>query len=171
MDFERFTEKTKSYVQQAQTLAMRSKHQSLEPEHLLKVMLDDSEGTAVRLIQAAQNGNCVLDGRLGYEHGLEAPGQRRVLFDVLAVLIECRCTNHMQFAPRQRRFQHIPGIHRALGFARTDQRMELIEEKYYFSVTCLDFIKYRLKTLLEIPPGISPLPARRPDRGSSAACF
>ena len=53
MDFERFTEKTKSYVQQAQTLAMRSKHQSLEPEHLLKVMLDDSEGTAVRLIQAA----------------------------------------------------------------------------------------------------------------------
>jgi ATP-dependent Clp protease ATP-binding subunit ClpB len=53
MDFEKFTEKTKGFLQQAQTLAMRSGHPSLEPEHLLKVMLDDADGVAVKLIRAA----------------------------------------------------------------------------------------------------------------------
>jgi ATP-dependent Clp protease ATP-binding subunit ClpB len=53
MDLERFTEKSKSTLQKAQTLAMRSGHQSLEPEHLLKVMLDDEDGLTERLVQAA----------------------------------------------------------------------------------------------------------------------
>src|SRR5688572_24274294 len=53
MDFDKFTEKSKSFMQQAQTLAMRSDHQSLEPEHFLKVMLDDDDGLALRLIQAS----------------------------------------------------------------------------------------------------------------------
>ena len=52
MDFEKFTEKSRGFMQQAQTLAMRSDHQSLEPEHLLKIMLDDEDGIASRLIQA-----------------------------------------------------------------------------------------------------------------------
>lgn len=37
-------------MQKAQTLAMRAKHQSLEPEHLLKVMLDDEDGLTTRLL-------------------------------------------------------------------------------------------------------------------------
>jgi len=53
MDFEKYTEKTKSFLQQAQTLAMRSGHQSLEPEHLLKVMLDDETGVISKVIRAA----------------------------------------------------------------------------------------------------------------------
>ncbi len=53
MDFERFTEKSKAVLQKAQTLAMRSGHQSLEPEHLLKVMLEDDDGLTERLIHAA----------------------------------------------------------------------------------------------------------------------
>ncbi|PZQ44253.1 MAG: ATP-dependent chaperone ClpB [Micavibrio aeruginosavorus] len=53
MEFDKFTEKTKSLLQKAQTLAMRSDHQSLEPEHLLKVMLDDEDGLTDRLVQAA----------------------------------------------------------------------------------------------------------------------
>lgn len=52
MDFEKFTEKSRTFLQQAQTLATRSDHQSLEPEHLLKVMLDDEDGLASRLVQA-----------------------------------------------------------------------------------------------------------------------
>ncbi len=54
MDFERFTEKSRSLLQKAQTLAMRSHHQSLEPEHLLRVMLEDEDGLTKKLIQAAQ---------------------------------------------------------------------------------------------------------------------
>ncbi len=53
MDFDRFTEKTKSLLQKAQTLAMRSSHQSLEPEHMLKVMLGDEDGLTDRLVQAS----------------------------------------------------------------------------------------------------------------------
>ncbi len=53
MDFERFTEKSRGFLQKAQTLAMRSDHQSLEPEHFLRVMLDDEDGLIKKLIQAA----------------------------------------------------------------------------------------------------------------------
>ncbi len=53
MDFERFTEKTRSLFQQAQTLAMRNNHQSLEPEHLLKVMLDDEDGTTAKILSSS----------------------------------------------------------------------------------------------------------------------
>lgn len=53
MDFEKLSEKVKSLLQKSQTLASRSKQQSLEPEHLLKVMIEDEDGQTERLIQAA----------------------------------------------------------------------------------------------------------------------
>ena len=53
MDFDSMTEKTRAFVQQGQTLANRSNHQSLEPEHILRVMLDDDQGVAGHLISAS----------------------------------------------------------------------------------------------------------------------
>ncbi|MFP4313259.1 MAG: ATP-dependent chaperone ClpB [Alphaproteobacteria bacterium] len=53
MDFDKLTEKTKSLLQQAQTLAMRKDHQSLEPEHLLKCMLDDEDKLTNKRLKAA----------------------------------------------------------------------------------------------------------------------
>ena len=53
MDFEKFTEKSKGFLQQAQTLAARSGHQVLDAEHLLKVMLQDEDGQVQRLIESA----------------------------------------------------------------------------------------------------------------------
>ncbi|WP_374447987.1 Clp protease N-terminal domain-containing protein, partial [Stella sp.] len=53
MDFERYTERSRGFVQAAQALALRSNHQRLTPEHLLKVLLDDREGLAANLIRAA----------------------------------------------------------------------------------------------------------------------
>ena len=53
MDFDKLTEKTKSLLQQSQTLAIRHGHQSLEPEHLLKVMLDDETGLVSKVIRGA----------------------------------------------------------------------------------------------------------------------
>ena len=52
MDFEKFTEKSRTFMQHAQTLAARSNHQSLEPEHLVRVMLDDEDGIISRLIES-----------------------------------------------------------------------------------------------------------------------
>ena len=53
MNFDKLTEKSKSYIQEAQTLALRGNHQSLEPEHLLKVMLGDERGVIPLLIQSS----------------------------------------------------------------------------------------------------------------------
>lgn len=60
MDFEKFTEKSRTFLQHAQTLAMRSNHQSLEPEHLAKVMLDDEDGIISRLIESAGGNEATL---------------------------------------------------------------------------------------------------------------
>jgi ATP-dependent Clp protease ATP-binding subunit ClpB len=53
MEFERYTERAKGFVQSAQTLALRRGHQRLMPEHLLLVLLEDGEGLAANLIRAA----------------------------------------------------------------------------------------------------------------------
>ncbi|MSO89493.1 MAG: ATP-dependent chaperone ClpB [Rhodospirillaceae bacterium] len=53
MDLEKFTERSRGFVQAAQGLALRSGHQRLTPEHLLKILLDDGEGLASNLMQAA----------------------------------------------------------------------------------------------------------------------
>ena len=53
MNFEKYTQRSQGFVQSAQTLALRSGHQRLTPEHLLKILLDDSEGLAANLIRAS----------------------------------------------------------------------------------------------------------------------
>ena len=62
MDFERFTDRAKGFVQSAQGLALREEHQHFTPEHLLKVLLDDPEGLAAGLIsRAGGNAKQALD--------------------------------------------------------------------------------------------------------------
>ncbi len=53
MEFEKYTERSRGFIQAAQSLALRSNHQRLSPEHILKVLLDDKEGLAANLIRAA----------------------------------------------------------------------------------------------------------------------
>ena len=53
MDFEKFTDRTKGFIQSAQSLALREGHQRFAPEHILKVMLDDDEGLCGNLMSAA----------------------------------------------------------------------------------------------------------------------
>jgi ATP-dependent Clp protease ATP-binding subunit ClpB len=53
MDFEKFTERARGFVQAAQTIAMREYNQQITPEHLLKAFLDDEEGAASGLIRMA----------------------------------------------------------------------------------------------------------------------
>ena len=53
MDVEKFTERARGFMQSAQGLAQREHHQFFTPEHLLKVLIDDEEGLAARLIAAS----------------------------------------------------------------------------------------------------------------------
>ena len=53
MNFEKFTERSRGFLQSAQGLALREGQQRLTPEHLLKVLLDDAEGLSAGLITRA----------------------------------------------------------------------------------------------------------------------
>src|ERR1700761_123111 len=50
MNFDKYTDRSRGFVQSAQSLALREGHQQFAPEHLLKVLLDDPEGLAAGLI-------------------------------------------------------------------------------------------------------------------------
>jgi ATP-dependent Clp protease ATP-binding subunit ClpB len=53
MNFEKYTERARGFVQSAQSLAMREGHPQLAPGHVLKVLLDDPEGLCAGLIDRA----------------------------------------------------------------------------------------------------------------------
>ncbi len=53
MEFENYTDRSKGFIQSAQTLALRKNHQRFTPEHLLSVLIDDKEGLAANLVSTA----------------------------------------------------------------------------------------------------------------------
>ena len=53
MNFEKYTDRAKGFLQSAQGLAVREGHQQFTPEHMLKVLLDDEQGLAAGLIDRA----------------------------------------------------------------------------------------------------------------------
>ncbi|HYD29994.1 MAG TPA: AAA family ATPase, partial [Azospirillaceae bacterium] len=53
MDFGHFTERARGVIQAAQMSALAGRHQHLLPEHLAKGLIDDSEGSASRLVREA----------------------------------------------------------------------------------------------------------------------
>ncbi|MFY7835547.1 MAG: ATP-dependent chaperone ClpB [Novosphingobium sp.] len=59
MNLEKFTDRAKGFLQAAQTVAIRMNHQRITPDHILKALLEDSEGMASGLIQRA-GGNAAL---------------------------------------------------------------------------------------------------------------
>ncbi|MGB3279956.1 MAG: ATP-dependent chaperone ClpB [Pseudorhodobacter sp.] len=53
MNLDKFTERSRGFLQAAQTIAMRESHQRLAPEHLLKALMDDDQGMSANLIRRA----------------------------------------------------------------------------------------------------------------------
>src|SRR3954449_645113 len=61
MNIEKYTERARGFIQSAQSLAVRDGHQQFSPLHMLKVLLDDSEGMAGGLIdRAGGNSRAIL---------------------------------------------------------------------------------------------------------------
>jgi ATP-dependent Clp protease ATP-binding subunit ClpB len=61
MNIEKYTDRVKGFIQSAQTLAVREGHQQFTPLHILKVLLDDSEGLAGGLIdRSGGNSRAIL---------------------------------------------------------------------------------------------------------------
>ncbi|MBW8310088.1 MAG: ATP-dependent chaperone ClpB [Candidatus Paracaedibacteraceae bacterium] len=53
MNQDRYTQRAQGMIQSAQMMAVREGHQQLTPFHLLKVLLDDPEGLAAKIVTAA----------------------------------------------------------------------------------------------------------------------
>src|SRR6266702_3526989 len=53
MNIDKYTERSRGFIQSAQSLVMREGHQQFSTLHLLKVLLDDNEGLAAGLIDRA----------------------------------------------------------------------------------------------------------------------
>ena len=82
MNPEIYTERSRGFLQAAQTLAQRSGHQRLAPEHLLKVLLDDREGLAANLLRAAgadpQKALASIEAELAKQPRVEGSGAGQV---------------------------------------------------------------------------------------------
>src|ERR1041385_7588812 len=82
MELEKYTERSKGFIQSAQNLALRSGHQRLSPEHLLKVLLEDKEGLCANLIRAAggdpQPVLLAVDAELNKQPKVEGSGAGQV---------------------------------------------------------------------------------------------
>ena len=83
----------------------------------------------VALADALEDLDRLLERRLLDHDRLEAPLEGRVLLDVLAVLVERGRADALQLAARQRRLEDVRGVDRALGRARADQRVQLVDEQ------------------------------------------
>ena len=62
MNAEKYTDRARGFIQSAQSLAMREGNQQFTPLHILKVLLDDSEGLAAGLIdRSGGNSRAILN--------------------------------------------------------------------------------------------------------------
>ncbi len=71
MNIEKFTERARGFIQSAQSLAMRDGHQQFSTLHVLKVLLDDSEGMAAGLIDHAGGNSFAQGPHRGFRDGGE----------------------------------------------------------------------------------------------------
>ncbi len=105
----------------------------------------------VAVAQPTQDLNGVVDRRLVHPHLLEAPLERRVALEVLAVLVERRRADRLQLAPRESGLEDRGRVDRALGRTGADEVMELVDEED--DVAALhDLLHHLLQALLELAP-------------------
>ena len=117
----------------------------------------------------AQDRDGILDRGLTDEHLLEATLERRILFDVLAILIEGRRSNHAQLATGEHGLEHVARIHRAFGTsAGTDDRVQLIDEGDDLAVRTGNLSEDRLEALLELSAVLRAGDHRRHVQGDEA---
>jgi len=92
MNLEKFTERSRGFLQAAQTIAIREDHQRMVPEHLLKALLDDEQGLAANLIAraggAAERVREALDAALAKQPKVQGDGQVYVDTQTAKVLDE-----------------------------------------------------------------------------------
>ena len=109
----------------------------------------------VLLLEATQDRDGVLDGRLAHHNGLETTGERRVLLDVLAILVERGRADRVQVATGKRRLEDVAGVHGALGGTSAHDGVELIDEQDDLAFGLLYLLEHSLQAVLELAAVLS----------------
>ncbi len=104
----------------------------------------------VALVDAAQNGDRVLYGRLGNENRLEAALKRLVFFDILAVLVERRRADAVQLAAREHGLEQVARVHRALGLASADDGVQLVDKQDDPALGLTNLFEHGLQPLFKL---------------------
>ncbi len=82
----------------------------------------------IPVAQTMEHLNRLFDGRLVDEDRRKTPLQGAVPLDVLAVFVQGRGPNALQFTPRQGRFHHIAGVHCPLRGPSAYNSVEFVNE-------------------------------------------
>ncbi len=101
-------------------------------------------------LQPAENLNSLLDRRFVDEHGSEAPLERRVLLDVLAVLVQGGGADDAELAPGEGGLHHGAGVDGALSGTGAHHLMNFVDEDDNLALGALDLVDHRLEALLEL---------------------
>ena len=118
--------------------------------HQRGILDPDAVMHLIALAQPAQDRDRVLERRLVHGQGLEPPLERRVLFDVLAVLGEGGRPDAVQLTAGEHRLQHVAGVHRALCRTRSHDGVQLVDEHDDPALRALDLRQHGLEALLEL---------------------
>ena len=110
----------------------------------------------VALLQPAQDADRILNRGLPHKDWLEAPLQRGIFLNVLAIFFEGRRANRVQFSPRQQWLEHVARIHRPFRCARADQSVHLIDKEDDLPLAALDLLQHRLEPLFKFTAVLGP---------------
>ena len=97
----------------------------------------------IALLKAAKNGDGILFRRLVDDHLLEAPLQRRILLDVLTVLVQRGRPYAVKLTAREGRFKHVACVHSTVGLARANQGVQLIYKEDDAPLFFRQFVEHR----------------------------
>ena len=101
-------------------------------------------------LEVLQNRDGLLNVSRLHDNLLESPVKSPVLLHYLGELVHCRGSDALEFATRQGRFKDVGGIQTPLRAARSDDRVELVNEQDYVRIRTRLF-DYRFEAFLEIP--------------------
>ena len=113
----------------------------------------DLHPLVVRLIaglQAAEDRDRVFHARLAHHHRLKPPLERRIFFDVLAILVERRGPDAAQLAAGQGRLEQVRRVGATLGCTGPDHGVQFINEQNDVARGRLDLAQDRLEPVFEL---------------------
>ena len=118
--------------------------------HQRRVLDADAVVDLVALLEPAQDRDRVLDGRLVRRtpagSAARAPRPSRCACGTRRAWSRRRA----QLAARERRLEQVGGVDRALGGARADDRVQLVDEQDDLALGLLDLLQHRLEAVLEL---------------------